>query len=173
MARQRFIWPAMWTDKTFGSLTADEKVLFISLFSLADDEGRISGEPEFLKAQAFAYESYSVRKVAAIRDGVVAKMRNVRLYEANDEQFIALMQWAEYQKPKYPKPSRIPPPFPEDSRNVPGRLTERSSMGWVGLGRDGKGRAVDLKADDAREHDEQPSDESIGETVLRSLRGAA
>lgn len=142
MARQRFIWPSMWTDKSFGSLSSDEKVLFISLFSLADDEGRISAEPMFLKAAAFPYDSMSAKKVTQVRDGVVAKMAHVRLYEANDEAYIALLKWAEYQKPKYAKDSKIPPPLTEDSGNVPGTLEERSPIG-LGLDRVGFGLGLD------------------------------
>lgn len=134
MARQRFIWPTIWSDKQFGELAHDEQVLFIGLYSLADDEGRIPADPKYLKAQVFPYKNYTARRVQGIRNRVVERMSNVCLYVhgENPEEAIALLKWAEYQKPKYPKPSKIPPPLPEDLRNASASFHHR-----VGLGRDG------------------------------------
>ncbi len=134
MARQRFIWPSIWKDPVFGRLTDAEQVLFIGLFSIADDEGRLLADPAYIRSELFPYREVSVKKVTALRDAVAAKCDNVHLYEVEGTTYIALLKWSEYQKPKYPKPSRIiPPTFPEGSPNA-------STQGWVGLDRDGLGR---------------------------------
>lgn len=142
MARQRFIWPSLWTDKAFGELPHDAQVLFIALFSLADDEGRISADPMYLRAQVFPYKDYSAKRVQGIRDRVVERFQSVHLYEigSHGEEAIALLEWSEYQKPKYPKPSNIPPPFPEASSIVAAAFPPRAGQGWVGLDREGQGR---------------------------------
>ena len=110
MARQRFIYPEMWHDRRFGTLDSDEKLLFIALFSLADDEGRLQASPMLLRSAAFPYEDWSADKVEAIRDSVAQKMRSVHLYEVDEEHFVQLLTWDEHQKPKYKKDSRFPPP---------------------------------------------------------------
>lgn len=142
MARQRFIWPSMWADKSFGELKHEQQVLFIALYSLADDDGRISADPMYLRAQVFPYKDYTVKKVETIRNGVVERMRNVHMYIAgpNNEPFIELRKWKDYQKPKYPTPSKIPPSFPESSSGVGEQGSNNLPTGWVGLGRDGMDR---------------------------------
>lgn len=136
MARQRFIWPSIWSDKCFGELNHEEQILFIGLYSLADDEGRIIADPKYLKAQIFPYKHYSAKRVERVRNRVVERMRNVRLYRygAAGDEAIVLLKWADYQKPKYPKPSKIPPPLPEDSGNVPESFPHRVGLGREGLG---------------------------------------
>lgn len=144
MARQRFIWPTIWADKTFGELKPDEQVLFMALVSLADDEGRLNADPMFLRAQVFGYKDYSAKKVENLRNGLVERMRNVHLYRPHgyEHDVIQLLKWAEYQRPKYAKPSKIPPPLAEDSPNVPPILEEDFPIGQgrVGMDRDGQGK---------------------------------
>lgn len=43
MPRKRMIDPGIWTDDDLGRLGFAERLLFIGLFSLADDEGLIRG----------------------------------------------------------------------------------------------------------------------------------
>ena len=160
MARQRFIWPDLWEDKAFGRLAMAERVLFIALFSNADDEGRILADPANLRALAFRYDDFSLAEVRAMRDHIVATMPNVVLYEAQGDEYIWLRSWAKRQHPKYPQPSRLPPP-PPDSGTIPETLphtserfgetlpepspesdeglAEHSSVGWDGMGRDRSG----------------------------------
>ena len=151
MARQRFIWPDIWKDPVFGRLTADEQVFFIGCFSIADDEGRLNADPAYLRGELFTYKDLPLKRILAIRDAVVEKCVHVHLYTADGNDYIALLKWAEYQKPKYPKPSKLPEPFPEASPNLPEGLPESGSVGWVGLGRDGLDRAGLGSADEKRE----------------------
>lgn len=147
MARQRFIWPEIWKDPVFGRLQPDEQIMFIGLFSIADDEGRLHADPAYLRSELFAYKDYSEKKVKGVRDSVVAKCRSVQLYTIESVEFIALLKWSDYQKPKYAKPSKIekpppivPPTLGEASPKPSGSLPKNSSMGWVGLDRDGMDR---------------------------------
>jgi hypothetical protein len=147
VARQRFIHPEIWKDPVYGKLQPIEQLLFIGLFSIADDEGRLLADAAYLRSEIFPFKDYTNKKVQSIRDAVVQAMVNVHLYRANGYDYIALLKWAEYQKPKYPKPSKLPPPFLEDSPKLPPRLPEASptdspldragqGLGWEGQGRD-------------------------------------
>lgn len=160
--RQRFIHPEIWKDPVFGRLQPLEQVLFIGLFSIADDEGRTMADPAYLRSELFAYSDFSLKKVQALRDSVVQKVRSVHLYEADGGELIALLKWSDYQKPKYPKPSKIPPPMGKPSPNLgeslpqPFPATEQTvgnaspeTAHGLGLGREdiGLGRAcIDERA---------------------------
>lgn len=150
----------MWTDKSFGALKPNEKLLFVGLFSLADDDGRIEADPMFLRTQIFPYENWAAGKMKTLRDAVVLLVPSVHLYQAGSQnkEYIALLKWSEHQKPKYPKPSKIPPPFPESSGKVPpkqGKPPEgfppRVGLGREGLGGDGLGKSFVLPLAVARE----------------------
>lgn len=167
MARQRFIWPDLWEDEDFGRLSLAGRQLFIALFSLADDEGRIAAHPANLRALAFRYDDMTLAEVQAIRDRVCATMRHVRLYEVDGHEYIALTSWEKRQHPKYPQDSRlpappvtvdqptdgapggsgdsspnVPPTFPQGDNDARETMGQDSSVGWVGLGRDGVGRDI-------------------------------
>ena len=162
MARQRFIWPSIWEDLDVASLSRDERLLFIGLFSLADDQGRIEADPRYLKGNIFRYdEDLTVEQVRAMRDRIATVLhRSVQLYTVDGRDYIQLKRWRRYQRPQYPKPSNLPPPPDEDSTQIRGSLHESSvtppraveegssssprelapGMGRDGMDRDGMGR---------------------------------
>lgn len=110
MARQRFIHPEFWTDPSIGQLRPLERLFFIGCFSNADDEGRLLGNPAFLRSTVFPYDDISLEEIITVRDRVVAQCRNLVLYVVDGVEYLAFTKWTEYQKPKYPKPSKLPPP---------------------------------------------------------------
>ena len=113
MPRRRMIDPDFWTDSKLGKASRDERLLFIGLFSNADDEGRIMAEPAYLKSIIFPYDDdITSSHVKEMRDHLAQINRNVTLYENSGEPYIQLQKWSTHQKPRYPKPSRFPPPPP-------------------------------------------------------------
>ena len=56
LARQRFIHPDIWNDKKIAKLSFTERLFFIGCFSNADDEGRMIGDPAYLRAIIFKYD---------------------------------------------------------------------------------------------------------------------
>ena len=150
MARQRFIWPSLWDDPVIGHLTPIQRLFFIGCFSNADDEGRLLGDPAYLRGTIFKYDDMTLTEVREIRDAVAAVCKHFVVYEADGTEYIAFLKWTEYQKPKYPKPSKLPPPpsanvsasLEKPSPNLSGSFPENSSLGWDGLGRDGLGRTT-------------------------------
>lgn len=142
-ARQRFIWPNLWEDEAIsGDLTPDEQLLFIACFSNADDDGRLVGSGAHLRSVAFRYRDYTLEQVAAMRDHIAVVCRNFVVYEVDGREYIALLKWSEYQHPKYPKPSKLPP-FPSAKRGGSVRKAsakrEPALRARDGMGRDGLG----------------------------------
>lgn len=168
MPRQRFIHPDFWKDPTIGKLSPIERLFFIGCFSNADDEGRLPGDPSYLKAIIFPYDNFSQRKVKLIRDRVVSICRNLVLYQVDGQEYLAFRKWHEYQKPRYPKASKCPPPpeisasLPQNTESLPQNtetLQQDCSiglgfgMGWVrdgdgdGMGWDGFGASTSADAE--------------------------
>jgi hypothetical protein len=159
MARQRFIHPGIWSDPVFGTLTDSEQVFYIGLFSNADDEGRILAGPSYLKSIIWPHRDVSAKQVQRVRDRVVAAFDAITLYTVRGVDYIEITNWSEYQKPKYPTPSKLPakdavdtPKLPpilrEASPNPPGSLPPRARAD-LGLGL-GKGLGEEANASSAQ-----------------------
>jgi len=157
MARKRMVDPSIWKDPDVAKLAIPERLLFIGIFSNADDEGRIIATPESLKADIFPYDrQFSAARVKKLRDNVVKVIKNVHLYENAHVEYIQLLKWNQYQKPSHPRPSKYPPPpqfledkggkfqesgketFQEPSKEAlqePGKESFAPSIGKVSIGK--------------------------------------
>lgn len=127
MARQRFIWPTIWDDPDLGRLSSDARLLYIGCFSLADDDGRIIGDPTYLKTNIFRYRPTTPGQVARLRDEIASSCRSFKVYEVAGIAYIAFLNWSEFQKPKYPTPSKLPAPPGRRSTRKPASGKEKSS----------------------------------------------
>jgi hypothetical protein len=128
------------------------RLLYIGCFSLADDDGRIHGEAEFLKGAIFRYQRLSFDAIRKLRDELETACSNFIVYQAHGNTYIAFTNWGDFQKPKYPKPSKLPPP-PKTRKHRKGASTQAKSSGKgsgkpseafredspIGKGRDGLG----------------------------------
>lgn len=158
MARQRFIHPDIWEHEGFGLLSDAERLLFIAIFSNADDEGRLVGHPANLRSIAFRYDDRTLADVRTMRDHIAQVMRCVLLYEVDGREYIQLTSWQERQHPRYPQPSVLPPcpktmdaPLTQDSGNDDATVRQPCAVGRDGLVRDGLG-------DTARAREPNPGD---------------
>ena len=134
MARKRMIDPNIWESEDFSTLSMLGKVLFIGLFSLADDEGRGKANPVYIRSKLFPYTAEEVR-LADIKTALseIAHRMSVTFYAVNGTQYYALTHWEQWQKIDKPSPSNIPSPeeadtFDEDSTNVRRGIDEDSCL---------------------------------------------
>lgn len=108
MSIQRFIHPSIWTSEDFASLDPWARLLFIGCFSTADDEGRRKASPASLKAEIFPLDDHKLSDISTWTRQV-ADMGLIRVWSGPDDVlYLELPKWADYQKPKYKKKSRIP-----------------------------------------------------------------
>ena len=127
MPRRRMIDPSIWRDPDFAKLSVAERLLFVGIFSNADDEGRIIATPESLKADIFPYDhKFTAARVKKMRDNVIKVLKNVHLYEINHVEYIQLLVWNRYQKPSHARPSKYPPPPVIDKATEPTTFNELS-----------------------------------------------
>jgi hypothetical protein len=131
------IHPSFWTDPDVRKLSLQERLLFLGCISMADDEGRLLGTPEYLKAQLFPYDPrISAEKVKKWRDNIAKNLKNFLLYDDSGVEYIQFLKWSYHQKPSHPKPSKLPlPNCPESSQlrkfheSITESFTESSSEG--------------------------------------------
>ncbi len=140
MARKRMISPEIWESQDFSGLSDVAKIVFISLFSHADDEGRGKADPTFVKNTTFPYDEG--RRVADIKSALseIARSMSVQFYSVNGIEYYFMKSWERWQKVEKPSKSKIPSPptvgkgedipstekFPESSPNIPRILPESS-----------------------------------------------
>lgn len=90
--------PFIWQDENFGKLPTKGKLLFIGLFSNADDYGKIRANDAYLKSTIFMYDNISLSKIHELMDEIGQTMKSVRLYEINENRYVMLKKWNDYQK---------------------------------------------------------------------------
>lgn len=110
MARKRMISPEIWTSQDFSELSNFEKIVFISLFSHADDEGRGVAEASFIASATFPFDKN--RRDTDIEKALtkIALTMSVRLYSVNGRKYYVMTSWKRWQKIDKPSKSKLPPP---------------------------------------------------------------
>jgi hypothetical protein len=107
---RRMIDPRIWLNERFGKLSDPARLLFIGIFSNADDDGRIKGSPSYLKALIFPYDNDKTSdEVKQWRD-LCVQSGLARVYNRNGCEYIDLPGWGEHQwirKDTY-RPSTLP-----------------------------------------------------------------
>lgn len=170
MPRKRMIDPDIWTDSKLAKASRDERLLFIGIFGNADDEGRIMASPAYLKSIIFPYDDdITASDVKKMRDHLAELNPNIILYENAGDEYIQLKRWERYQKPRYPKPSKIPPPshFTQKDESLPQACNQKAeslqpSIDQVSIGK--------VKTSAATMVETPPHEKTIYQSLSR-LRG--
>lgn len=108
MARKRMIDPNIWQSEDFSKLSTLGKLVFIGLFSLADDEGKGRSNPVYLKSSLFPYEE-GIRSADIDKTlSEIGSNMSVIFYTHDGSNYYNLYNWNEWQKIDKPTPSKIP-----------------------------------------------------------------
>ena len=93
MARKRMISPEIWDSENFSKLSILARLVFIGMFSNADDEGRGKAKAAFLKSKLFPYdESMRVADVESALDEVAENM-SVTMYSHDGNEYYSFDNW--------------------------------------------------------------------------------
>lgn len=162
MARMRTVKPEFFRSATIGKLDRDARLLFIGMWTEADDHGRGLAEPRHLAGSLFPFDrDVNERKISKwLRELVDVVCSDgerglVRLYDANGSTYYAIRNWW-HQKvnrpgaPRYPGPpseSLFDPPPPNgtpgngtpDSLNGTNTRDENAGLDSVNGARQGSG----------------------------------
>ena len=108
MARKRMIDPNIWQSEDFSKLSTLGKLVFIGLFSLADDEGRGRCNPVYLKSTLFPYEE-GIRSADIDKTlSEISSNMSVIFYSYDGSSYYSLLSWNTFQKIDRPSESKIP-----------------------------------------------------------------
>lgn len=161
MARKRMISPEIWESQDFSQLSDVAKIVFISLFSHADDEGRGRADPTFIKNITFPYDEN--RRVADIKSALseIARCMSVQFYSVNGIEYYFMTSWERWQKVEKPSKSKLPAPldvgvggdipncekFGEDSPTIPRTFPDDSPTNRIEENRKEGNRSSSLLTD--------------------------
>jgi hypothetical protein len=107
MPRIRTIKPELPQSQTIGRLSRDARLLFIQLFTVADDAGRARAASRLLASLLYPYDD----DAPGLIDTWLAELehhKQVRRYEVDGSEYLEIVKWLEHQKIDRPSPSRLP-----------------------------------------------------------------
>src|ERR1700733_14301805 len=114
MARIRTIKPEFPQSETIGKLSRDARLLFIQLWTLADDAGRARAASRMLASLLYPYDD----DAPSLIDGWLNELEKkncIRRYEIGGSLYLEIVNWLKHQKIERASASKIPSSN-EDSR---------------------------------------------------------
>lgn len=95
--QRRMLYAKIWTSEQFGYLSDKAKLLYVGMITLADDDGRLRGNPAYLRGQVFPYdENITIQEIKISRDEV-EKSKLISVYEVDDCEYIQHPNWEDHQ----------------------------------------------------------------------------
>lgn len=114
MARIRSVKPEFWDDRKLAKRASrDARLLYIALWNLADEWGRLNGDPQWIKGQVFPYDDdLDAGSIAKLLDELESPaLGAVIAYEVDGDPYLLLPKLAKHQRLEPEKvPSRLPDP---------------------------------------------------------------
>ena len=125
--RIRTIKPQFWTSKTVGELSAYARLLFIGTWNLADDDGILLWDVDYLKGQLFTYDKHL--PVAKYMKELTDK-KLVITYQSSDNQstnnYAIVRSFVNHQSINRPTPSNLPHPPENLLQEIVSKFNENS-----------------------------------------------
>lgn len=122
MARIRTIKPDFWTDEKIVQLPFEARLLFIGLWNLADDEGKLEYNPVRIRYQLFPADNIDVKDLL----DKLSATGLILIYSVEQKSYIYISHFLQHQKVSHPAISTIPNPG-EASRSL-ARKAETSAV---------------------------------------------
>ena len=96
MARIRTIKPQFWDDAKIGRIPRDARLLYIGLWTFADDLGVVIADPVWLKSKIFPYDKIQIQQLEAWL-GLLEKTGFISLLSVKSESFYYLPTFSRHQ----------------------------------------------------------------------------
>lgn len=160
MNRIRTIKPEFRESESMGNVSRDARLLFVMLWTVADDEGRLRGSSRLLASTLFPYDEDARNLIDGWLEELVRE-HCIQQYEVDGKSYIEIVNWLDHQKIDRPSASRFPP-APVDNREDSPKAREdspsvRGSLD-ADLGRDlGKDLGGERKGEREREAPAEPA----------------
>jgi len=144
MARIRSIKPEFPQSESIGRLSRDARLLFILLWTIADDSGITRGSSRMLASLLYPYDEDSPK----LLDGWLSELDRescIARYAVEGQTYLKILNWNKHQRIDKPTPSKFPQ-FVESSRilaNPPEEVANPLGgigLDWKGIGKERKGK---------------------------------
>lgn len=96
MARIRSIKPKFWDDVKIGRISRDARLLYIGLWTFADDLGVVIADPVWLKSKIFPYDKIQIQQLEAWLE-MLEKTGFISLLTVKSESFYYLPTFSRHQ----------------------------------------------------------------------------
>ena len=116
MARIRTIKPEFPQSETVGKLSRHARLLFILIWTIADDAGRTRGASRMLASLLYPYDDDAPSLIGGWLDELEDN-GCIRRYEVDGNSYLEVVNWLKHQKIDKPSASRFPEPR-EQSREL-------------------------------------------------------
>lgn len=111
--RIRTLKPEIWEDEAVGRLGAWERLLYIGLITMADDEGRLRALPSAIAGHVFPYDDLGPGKILKWLDAI-GTANLVQRYTHAGVDYVQIKGWSSHQKINRPTASKLPAPSVSD-----------------------------------------------------------
>lgn len=108
MARIRTIKPEFPQSQSMGKVSRDARLLFIELWTIADDEGRTRAASRMLASLLFPYDD----DAPSLIEGWLSELEGVGCivrYTIEGDDYLEVCKWSDHQKIDRPSKSKFPP----------------------------------------------------------------
>lgn len=125
MARIRTIKPEFPQSESMGRVSRDARLCFVSMWTLADDLGRLRGNSRMLASLLFPYDD----DAPALIDSWLAELSAegcIDRYEVAGSSYVQIANWLSHQKIDKPSASKLP--SPEEGSRILANPRESSSL---------------------------------------------
>lgn len=107
--RIRTLKPEIWEDEAVGRLDPWERLLYVGLITMADDEGRLRALPGAIAGHVFPYDELAPAKIRRWLEAVnTADL--ITLYHHGGTDYVQIHNWDKHQRINRPQESTLPAP---------------------------------------------------------------
>ena len=107
MARIRTIKPEFPQSETIGRLSRDARLLFIQLWTIADDAGRMRGASRMIASLLYPYDDDAGKLIGKWLEELESK-GCIQRYDVDGSSYVQIVNWLKHQKIDRPSESRLP-----------------------------------------------------------------
>lgn len=115
---RRMITSEIWYNEKVTSLPDTGRLLFIGIFSSADNEGRLRASPKYLRAHIFPYDYDKTDKLIKQLRDQCAELRLIRLYSKDGREYLDIPGWYEHQSIRKDRYKQSDLPAFEDGNDI-------------------------------------------------------
>lgn len=109
MARIRTVKPEFPQSESMGRVSREARLLFVLLWTIADDFGKCRGNSRALASLLYPYDDDAPKLI----DGWLSELEEetcILQYEVDGNHYLKILNWSEHQKVDHPSRSKFPDP---------------------------------------------------------------